>query len=330
MKTFLTATALTLGLGLAGAATAQSVNIALDSTPDRDRSGTYRYADGLMNELAAMGWDTERFPVDTIGGEDERLDQIRSGILDISMSNFAVSTQFVPEMRAMQLPYTFKNSQNVFSFFTGSHYLDEVNAKMAEQGMHILAVVPTGSPLGIFNNKHEVKSITDMAGLRMRALDANQLEMFKMMGASGVVIPFSEVPNALQTGVADGYVNSALVPLAFGQTDLLTNFTDAQAIISARLALASSSWWDGLSDTEKAQVEAASNKVLKEVFDWVDSSEAHQKADLEKAGVKVYEPNEEELNSFKEATKPMAGLLAEVSQDRIAELRKMVADYAPK
>ena len=328
MKTFLATTAMLLAL--AGGAAAQSVNIALDSNPDRERSGTYRYADNLMKALDAKGWSTEIFPRDTIGGEDERLDQIRAGILDLSQSNFSIATQFVPEMRVLQLPYTFENPEHEYAFLTESDFLDTVNEKLAPEGMMILAVVANGPFLGIFNNKKEVKTVEDMKGLRMRALDSNQLEMFQMMGASGVVIPFSEVPSAVQTGIADGYINPALVPLSQGQVDLFTNFTDARVIMSARLILASTAWWDGLSDDEKAAFQEASSEALREVFDWIDESDGKHKADLAANGIAVYEPGPEEIATFKEATANMADLLTDVPAERIAEIRAEVDEYAPQ
>ncbi|KAA2311575.1 TRAP transporter substrate-binding protein [Pseudooceanicola sediminis] len=329
MKLHVLCTAGLFALALTTSVQAQSIAVALDATPDRDTQGSYRYVDNLLTALKAEGWETETFPRDSLGGEDDRLDQVRSGILDVSMSNYAMSYQFVPEMRVMQLPYTFDSSQHVHKFFDESDYLDTVNEKLAAEGMHILAVVPTGGMLGIFNNQKEVRSVKDMEGLRMRALDANQLEMFKMMGASGVVIPFSEVPNALQTGIANGYVNASVVPLAFGQADLFSNFTDARVIISARIALASSAWWDGLSDAEKAQVNAASEAALEDVYAWVDATQETSKADLEMAGIAVYEPTAEELATFKSATDGMGELLTDVDAARITELRDMVGDYAP-
>lgn len=330
MKRFLFATAAALALTtpLAGTAFAQSIGVALDATPDRDKQATYRYVDNLLTALKEEGWSTEEFPRDSLGGEDERLDQIRAGILDVSMSNYAMANQFVPEMRVMQLPYTFGSSEQVYKFFTESGYLDEVNEKMAAEGMRILAVVPSGAMLGIFNNKHEVKTVADMSDLRMRALDPNQLKMFEMMGGSGVVIPFSEVPNAIQTGIANGYVNASIVPLAFGQADLFSNFTDAKVIISARLALASTTWWDALSAEEQAQVTEASNKALAEVFEFVDTTEEQHKKDLEAAGIAVYEPTAEELATFKDATAGMGELLTDIPQERVQELREMVAGYA--
>ncbi len=328
MKPFLAATA--VSLALTGAAGAQSITLALDANPDRDLSGTYRYADNLLTELGKMGWETESFPRDAIGGEDERLDQIRAGILDVSMSNFAVAVQMVPEMRVLQLPYAFEDPANELAFFTQSDYLASVNEQLEAEGMHIIAVVPNGGFLGIFNDEREVRTVADMNGLRMRALDPSQLEMFSMMGASGVVIPFAEVPNAIQTGIADGYVNAASVPLTFGQADLFSHFTDARVIMSARLALASSAWWDGLSSEEQSEVTQASMTALTDVFDWVETSEATHRQNLNKAGVAVYEPTEEELATFKEATTGMRASVPDVDPARIDEILSMIAAHVPQ
>lgn len=329
MKHFLLAGVLAGALAglLAAPVAAQSVHLALDATPARQTSGTYRWADTFLKTLGAAGWKAESYPKDTIGGEDERLDQVRTGILDVSMQNYSIATQFAPEMQVLQLPYTFEDPEHERRFFMQSDFLDTVNKKLAASDLMILAVVPQGNFLGVFNNKHPVHTVADMTGLRMRALDANQLEMFREMGASGVVIPFSEVPNALQTGVADGYVNAAGVPLTFGQAELFSDFTDAKVVISARLALASRQWWDGLSQAEKAQVRQAVTAANNDVYDWVPQVDATQKAAIAKAGIKVYEPGADELASFREATKDMVKTIKDVPPAEIASLQTEIAKY---
>ncbi|MZI95687.1 hypothetical protein F9817_21120 [Vibrio sp. CAIM 722] len=313
---------------ISATAHAASVNVALDANPNREQSGTYRYVDNLLTNLKKVGWDTETFPRDTIGGENDRLDQVRAGILDISMSDFSIATQFVPELQVLQLPYTFKDPKSELNFFTKSDYLETVNKKLANEGMRILAIAPNGGFLGIFNSKKPVKTVTDMKGLRFRAMDENQLTMFKLMGANGVVIPFSEVPNAIQTGIADGYINASSVPLTFGQQDLFKYFTNAKVIISARLVLASDSWWNDLSDSEKKQFNQASAAAQQEVFDWVDKSEDKHMQELQAAGIQVYQPTDAELATYKTATENMTKQITDVPAKRIAQIRKLVDQYS--
>jgi TRAP-type transport system periplasmic protein len=307
---------------------AASVSVALDSVPNRDTSGTFRWADDFVKELGKLGWKTKTFPRDAIGGEAERLDQIRSGLLDVSMSDFGKTAQLDPEMRVVQLPYVFKNTDHEFRYFTKSHFLAGANKKLADKGVHIIAVVPNGGFLGIFNSKKPVHTVADMKGLRMRALDQSQLGMFKMMGASGVVIPFAEVPNAIQTGIADGYVNSAGVPLTFGQTELFKYYSNAKVKISARLAIASATWWKGLSAKEKSQIEAAANAASKDVFTWVDKVQSEQEKQLAAAKITVYNPTEKEIKTFRDATVGMKTNVPNVPQARVDEILKDIASFS--
>jgi TRAP-type transport system periplasmic protein len=327
MKKIIVTTAMVL---FAYSVSAASVNVALDTDPDRENSGTYRYADNLIQLLKKKGWQAHAFPRDTIGGEDERLDRVRSGTLDISLSRYTSAAELVPEMQVLQLPYTFESSDHQYNFFVESNYLDDVNKRLASEGLRVLAVIPTGGFLGLFNSEKPIKTVSDMAGLRMRALDQNQLNMFEMMGASGVIIPLSEVSNAFKTGIADGYINASSVPLMFGQTDLLHYFTDAKVIMSARLALASQYWWDNLSVDEQRQFTALSIEAQKDVFDWVSLSETVHKQSLMAAGIEVYEPTEEDLSTFKSALSGMNQYVKGVSPDRVLQLQDMVSDYLPQ
>ena len=55
----------------------------------------------------------------------------------------------------------------------------------------------------------------------MRATDKIQAEYLKAWGASTVIIPWPEIYNSLQTGVADGYLNPAIVPTLFKHTEVI-------------------------------------------------------------------------------------------------------------
>lgn len=312
------------GLAQPGPALAQSVTIALDSAPDMDGSGTYRWATVFSDTLKKEGFEVEAFPLNAIGGEDEKLDQVRSGLLSVSMSDFGRAAQLVPLMRAIQLPFTFDDPDHQKRFLQKESFLDDVNERMAASNARVLAVVPTGGFLGIFNNKHPVTSLADMADLRMRALDQAQLATIRMMGSNGVVIPFSEVPNALQTGIADGYFNAAGVPLLFGHTDLLSYFTDAQFSMSGRVALASTDWWDALDDDQKASVGRAVDAANEDVFAWVDGVSAGQIDQLKKAGFEVTELTPETRQDFIEALSDMRDTVADVAPADVAKVMQAV------
>ena len=51
----------------------------------------------------------------------------------------------------------------------------------------------------------KLEKVEDMAGLRMRALDESQIDLFKAWGSTGTIVAWAEVPNAL----ADEFVTAS-------------------------------------------------------------------------------------------------------------------------
>ncbi|MBY6089978.1 TRAP transporter substrate-binding protein [Pseudooceanicola sp. 502str34] len=307
---------------------AASVNLAEDSIPDIENSGTALWSHTFIESLAAAGWDTEVFPYNTIGGEDERLDQVRTGILDISMSDYRVSVEFAPEMRVPQLPYLFSGEAHYSKFMHESDFLAGVNETLLPEGFQVLSSVGLGPFSGLYNNKAEIKTAADMPQLRMRALDTMQMDLFSKLGASGVVVPWTEVPNAIQTGVADGYINPVGVALTFGHIDLFDYFTDFKVIPAVRVAIASTMWLDGLSDEEKAQVDEAVAAADAAVDAWIPTVDERQKGEIADAGIKVYQPTAEDLKTFADAAAPMAENVDGVEPARVQEIIADIKSYA--
>ncbi|MEP6148635.1 MAG: TRAP transporter substrate-binding protein DctP, partial [Nisaea sp.] len=180
------------------------------------------------------------------------------------------------------------------------------------QDVRVVSLVPIGPSSGIITTTTAVRSPADMAKLRMRALDDAQIAMYTAWGSSGTIVPWGEVPAGLQTGIIDGYLNSPFVPVMFGQTDFVRNFSDAGVIIPLRSVIMSKSWYDGLSDADRATVDAAVETADKAARDWLSKASVSGLAALEEKGVTVQRLTPEERSVFREASKPVynSGLMA--------------------
>lgn len=129
--------------------------------------------------------------------------------------------------------------------------------------------------------------------------------MFKAWGSNAVVIPWAEIYNALQTGVADGYVNPPLVPIMFKHTELIKNFSVVNVSCGTRAIIASEDWYSSLSADEKAIVDQAAAKATEKAWRWsIDVAEKSLK-DLEASGIKVYRNSSAEKLEFANLTRPV-------------------------
>ena len=180
-----------------------------------------------------------------------------------------------------------------------------VNEKLAAQDAILLALAPLGPASGVITTTQAVRSPADMSSLRMRALDDAQIAMYQAWGSSGTIVPWGEVPAGLQTGVIDGYLNSPFVPVMFGQTDFVKNFATADVIWPLRAVIASKTWYDGLSETDRSVVDAAVATADATARSWLAEAAEKGLTALEEKGVTVQRLTAEERAVFREASLPV-------------------------
>ena len=78
-------------------------------------------------------------------------------------------------------------------------------------GIRGLDFVDIHTFLTITNSVRPIRKPGDMKGVKFRAMDTMQVQMFKALGGSAVPVSFSELYTSLQTGVVDGQTNPAFL-----------------------------------------------------------------------------------------------------------------------
>ncbi len=275
----------------------QGIKLAHDGPPDMEQFGSYVWGHTFATYLNDHGMAVEEFQRGALGGEAERLDQVSQGLLQVSMSAVKAAGSLDKLVYGVYLPYLFTSTEQLDSALYENGMLARINEGTTPKGVRVLGFYHLGLPAGVFNTKHPVATVDDMSDLRLRALDEFQISLFDAWGASGTIISWPEVTNALQTGVADGYVGPPLMPLIFGQTEILSDYTDARVAMSVRVAIASEDWYQGLSDEERATVGAAVDAANAANREWVGKREGILQA-LAGAGVTVTTPTPEALAEF--------------------------------
>ncbi len=287
------------------AASIGEIKVALDSPPDLDKSGTYVWANAFIEHIKAEGVEPKIFQRDALGGEEEKLDQVSQGLLEVSMSDLAMVGSLDKMVFGFAQPYMFKSLAHLDRTLENSDLMDRLNASISKKGVRLLALVSAGSPGGIANTKKPIRTPADLKGIRLRAKDGMQAEFIKAMGASTVVVPWSEIYNALQTGVADGYINPAVVPLMFKHEEILKYYSDIRFSVSLRVAICSEDWYQGLSDESRELIDKAVEAGNAANRDWEGRISDKALEDLEAAGIEVYDSTDEDISMFSDLVKPV-------------------------
>jgi TRAP-type C4-dicarboxylate transport system substrate-binding protein len=292
----LTLSALALLGTLALPAMADTIKIAMNGAEDLETNSEYAFVVGFRDALAGSGFEVEVFPSDSLGGEKERLGQTGQGLVQINLAAATAPASISPMLRGLIMPFMFQSAAELDAVTAKTDLLDQINAPLIENGLRVAAFTQRGLDAGIFNSKKPVATLDDLADLRMRALDKGQVAFFQVLGVQSTVVAWGEVANALQTGIVDGYVNPPNSALRTGHTQYLKHYTPAALAPSVRAVVVSEDWWSGLSDADRATIQAAIDAGTTANRAWVQDWSGKVQALFDEAGVTVTElaPGERE------------------------------------
>jgi len=309
--------AMSIGFIASPAMAGGEIKLALDCPPDPDQCGTYFWSKTFSDYLESKGLKVKLYQRDALGGEAEKLDQVSQGLLEISNSDLAKAGSLDPTIFGFYLPFLFEDMEHFFRTLHNTDLTAKINAGLTKHGVRVLAVVPLGAMGGFATTKKIIKTPADLSGVRMRALDNKQAKWLEIWGANAVVIPWSEIYNALQTGIADGYLNPAFVPIMFKHTEVLKYYSDVKALPALRVAICSEDWYQGLSAKDRALVDEGVAKADAAIRDWSKKVEAEGLDAARKAGMEVYVNTAAEKAQFAGLIRP---LYKEIVDENIAKM----------
>ena len=150
----------------------------------------------------------------------------------------------VPILSLIELPYLFSNNKQADAV------LDEILFEPTKAALEAKGFVLGGWAENGWRNfatNGPASTIEDLAKYKMRAQENPvHLDMYKMLGVQAVAKPTSEVLPALNTGIVDGFDNTALFSLAAGWIEPVTHYTLSKHIYQPAAVVYSKSFVDSL------------------------------------------------------------------------------------
>ena len=141
-----------------------------------------------------------------LGGEEETLEQVAQGNLEMAVASFAPVVSYVPEFEVMDIPFVYNSYTEawmVLDSYVGTNLLD----KMEAQGLKGMAYMENGMRQ-VTSNVSAINSIADFKGVKLRTMqNNNHMESFSALGANPTPVAFSELYISLSQKVVDAQEN---------------------------------------------------------------------------------------------------------------------------
>ncbi|MEN3793511.1 DctP family TRAP transporter solute-binding subunit [Fulvimarina sp. MAC3] len=266
----------------------------------------------LLEERSGGEMDIRIFPNAQLTGGDQmkQAEMVGRGSLDFVVTSAINVTPLVPEMAVFSLPYLYGGYEDVDATTAGAPG-DRMEEILAEQGIVVLAWGENGFR-EVTNNVKPIKAPADMEGLKMRVAGPMYIDVMNALGANPQQMQWTETFSALQQGVVDGQENpigAVIIPQRVYEVQkYLTTWHYSYDPIFIGV---SQELWNSWDDETKEMVRTSAEEAMEYQKEITRKDTAEGAEFLKEQGMEIYEPTDEEIDAFRQATKPAFDTWAE-------------------
>jgi C4-dicarboxylate-binding protein DctP len=249
--------------------------------------------------------EVQVFPSSQLFGDGKEMEALLLGDVQIIAPSLSKFDRYTKKLQLFDLPFLFRDIQAVDRFQHSKEGLALLDA-MKSKGLKGLAYWHNGMK-ELSSNRDKLRAPEDVKGLKFRIQPSDVLEaQFRALGANPQKLAFSEVYQALQTGVVDGQENtwSNVYSQKFHEvqkTIAVTNhgIVDYMVVTNAK-------WWDGLpADVRKGLQEAMDEATAYGNGLANDFNERDRKRIEEAGRAKVQPLTKDDLAKWQKAMEPV-------------------------
>jgi tripartite ATP-independent transporter DctP family solute receptor len=203
-----------LGLGApldseAGASPQGNVVVLRYATSLSEDSAYYKGAVALAqaaDELSGGRLQIKIFPNAQLGTDRDMIEGMQLGSIDLASPSTGAMGAVLPAANVLDLPYIFNDYAHAYRVLDGP-ISEQLYTLFDGVGFHPLGWWEIGFR-NLTNKVRPVRVPADVKGLKLRTLPvAIHQRAWSLVGAQPVALDFTEVYNALDTGVVDGQEN---------------------------------------------------------------------------------------------------------------------------
>ena len=268
----------------------------------------------------------EVYPNSQLYKDKEELEALQLGAVQMLAPSLAKFGPLgVKEFEAFDLPYIFPSKTALYNVTEGE-IGKSLMKKLEPKGITGLAFWDNG--FKVMSANKPLHNVSDFKGLKMRIQSSKVLDaQMRALGANPQVLAFSEVYQALQTGVVDGTENPPSNMYTQKMHEVQKYVTVSNHGYLGYAVIVNKKFWDGL----PADIRTALDKAMKDATTF-EKAIAQRDNDLaleaiKKAGkTEIYTPSVKEQADWRKALLPVQkDMEGRIGKDLISAINKEAA-----
>jgi len=254
-----------------------------------------------------------------LGSETQVLQQLQLGTVQMSVCTTGPIEAFVPEVKALEMPFLFSSYEATDKVLDGPVGQDLLKRfeKAGLVGMHFM----DNGFRNVTNSKQAIKSPDDLKGMKIRTMESpTHLAIWRAIGANPTPMAWP-ITTQLQQGVLDGQENPISVISAAKLNEAGQKYLSlSRHVYSALVFVGSKAFMDKLPAADRKVFMDASASASAIGRKFVRDNEASQLTALKAAGMQVVEAPD--LAAFRARTEPVYASLSGDTKKIVDDIRK--------
>ncbi len=293
--------------GFASAALAQPIiikfsHVVAENTPKGQ--GALKFKELAEKKLPGKV-DVQVFPSSQLFGDAKEMEALLLGDVQLIAPSLSKFDRYTKKLQVFDLPFLFPNPEALDCFQDGPQGQSLLDS-MTKQGIKGLGYWHNGMK-ELSSDKDQLKRPEDVKGLKFRIQASDVLEaQFRAVGANPQKMAFSEVYQALQTGVVDGQENTWSNIYSQKFFEVQKTIAETNHGVLDYMVITNASWWNGLpADVRKGLTEAM-NEATKFANNMADEFSKRDRQRIAEAGkAKIQALSAEDLAAWRKAMEPV-------------------------
>lgn len=278
----------TVSLTLSADASAKTViRVGTFAGPDHPVTAAIEYFKENIERESKGEIEIKHFPNNQLGPESVVVDQIKRGTIQIAVTGSQIKKD-EPNVGLSDAPYLITSWEQAKAC-----YDEEGRAIMSGNYEQNTGVKIAGYMVNGFreiSSNRPITSLEELKGLKIRIPDNEiHVHLFEALGTNNVMMPLTEVYNALETHMIDGQENPYATILASGFHEVQSDILESRHIFAIAPLLVNGKFYNKLSDENKALLDTWLQKTVDYNWEISQKNDEDCKKALQEKGVKIHE-----------------------------------------
>ena len=206
-------------------------------------------------------YQIEPYHSSQLGSDRDTIEGTVMGTYQMTVVPGTFCGAYVDNFNVFEFPYLFSSADHFFDTME-SDIAAEIGAELEQYNLHWLGNGMNGI-LSVMNNKHEIRTVEDFKGLKLRVIDSPmQVGACECLGAQGAVVNWGETYTACQQNTIDGVITTGSGFLS-GKIHEVSKYHTAANIFMTPISIVMNlEYWNSLPAEDQKLIQDAVTKAL--------------------------------------------------------------------